>query len=280
MVKKIIAVTVGDPAGIGPEIIAKTFSDKKILSLCRPIIIGDINAVKRAGLDVKKFACIDTGGGALGSFKAVRVGAKLAMAGAAGALVTAPVSKQNWFEAGVKYTGHTDYFRQFSEDVLMMFVSGKLKCALVSEHVAIKNLAAAITEEKIISAGKLFKKSFARGARLALSALNPHGELGGEEKAVIAPAAKKLKMAGPLPIDSLWPKHINGLYDGILCMYHDQALLGLKLAAKEPVIHITYGLPFLRVSPTHGTAFDIAGKNKADPSGMKASVAYACKNCI
>ncbi len=283
--KKNIAITIGDPQGIGPEIIAKTLKDKRVLSLCAPVLIGDISALKKFGLKTENFPSINTGPGALGSFKAVRVATNLALSGVVGAVVTAPISKENWFKAGVKYTAHTEYFKEYASEngsALMMFTSGKLNCALVTEHVSIKELPSKITKEKIVEAGRLFKKVLGKNARIAVSALNPHagdgGKLGTEEKEIILPAAKKLKMDGPLPIDSLWLKHKKGIYDGILCMYHDEALLGLKLAATEPIIHITAGLKFLRTSPTHGTAFDIAGKNKADNTGLKAALLYACKH--
>lgn len=117
-----------------------------------------------------------------------------------------------------------------------------------------------------------------------MSALNPHGgdkgQFGCEEQTRITPAVRALCTAGiaaqgPYPVDSLWSKHVSGQFDGILCMYHDQALLGLKLAAREPIVHITAGLPLLRTSPTHGTAFDIAGRGVADPSSMAAAILYA-----
>jgi 4-hydroxythreonine-4-phosphate dehydrogenase len=119
---------------------------------------------------------------------------------------------------------------------------------------------------------------------VAVAALNPHasdnGKFGTEEKKILAPVIRQLQkkgfqIEGPFPSDSLWYTHSQGKYDGILCMYHDQALAPLKIAAKEPIVHITAGLKFLRTSPTHGTAFDIAGKNQADPSSMIAAILFA-----
>lgn len=123
-----------------------------------------------------------------------------------------------------------------------------------------------------------------RNPHIALASLNPHGgdngKFGDEEARTILPAVralnkKRVRAEGPYPVDALWLAHAKGNFDGILCMYHDQALLGLKLATKEPVVHVTAGLDFLRTSPTHGTAFDIAGKNKADASSMVSAILFA-----
>ena len=142
--------------------------------------------------------------------------------------------------------------------------------------------------KSFIKTGKDFaaalKKLGIKNPRIGVSALNPHagdnGKFGNEENKVISPAIATLRAAhiqadGPYPVDALWTKHIRGQFDGILCMYHDQALLGLKLATREPIVHITAGLDFLRTSPTHGTAFDIAGKNQADQNSMIAAILFA-----
>ena len=128
-----------------------------------------------------------------------------------------------------------------------------------------------------------------KNPKIAICALNPHasdnGQFGTEENHVLAPVVRALQkqslsVEGPLPTDAAWLAHLRGQYDGLLCMYHDQALLGLKLAAQVPAVHITAGLPFLRVSPAHGTAFDIAGQNKADTQGMRSAVLFVSKNNI
>ena len=208
------------------------------------------------------------------------------------ALVTAPISKQSWALAGVPFTGHTEFLRKYyGKTALMMFVSGALKCALVSEHFAIKDLHKIITRQRIeqtcLDFNSALKKLGVKHPQIALASLNPHGgdngRFGKEEGQTILPAMNYLKkhglrVQGPFPADSLWLAHKHGNFDGLLCMYHDQALLGLKLAAKEPIVHVTAGLRFLRVSPTHGTAFDIAGKNLADPQSMAAALLFAAQH--
>ena len=171
----------------------------------------------------------------------------------------------------------------------MMFVSGELCCALVTEHFAL--CALPLTKKRVETAAKNFAKALkilgCKKPTIGLCAVNPHagdnGQFGTEEIKILRPALKNLQrqgllIAGPLPSDAAWLAHKNGQYAGLLCMYHDQALLGLKLAAKEPLVHVTANLPFVRTSPAHGTAFDIAGQNKANAKSMAAAILFAVKN--
>ncbi|ACC99030.1 4-Hydroxythreonine-4-phosphate dehydrogenase [Elusimicrobium minutum Pei191] len=303
--KPLIAITTGDPMGIGPEIVVKALQDKRVTDACTPVVIGDKKALIKNGLQEGAFSVVDTAAiltkplpetpgptvyGGLTSFNAVTMASRITSKGEVKAMVTAPISKESWNMAGVKYTGHTDFLKEFSriDHVLMMFTTNKLTVGLVSEHAAIKDLSKEITSKKIIHAAQLLNNflisNSVKKPRIGVSAVNPHagdgGKLGMEEKEIIAPALSVLKkenfnILGPMPVDALWTKYTKGAYDGILCMYHDQALLGLKLCAQEPIVHLTYGLPFIRTSPTHGTAFDIAGKNEADPSSMISAILYA-----
>jgi len=266
------------------------------------VLAGDRRALERAGWTEKLAPVIDTGGGpppaygkpcaagGTSSFKAVRLAARLALSGRARAIVTAPVCKQSWSLAKTGYKDHTSFFREICPDALMLFTAGNIRCALVSEHCAVAALPGEITRAKILSRAKKFcaalKYLGIKKPRVALCALNPHagdgGVLGTEEKTVISPAAAALRRAGidisgPLPSDAAWARHIDGEFDGILCMYHDQALVPLKLAAKCPPVHRTFGLPFARTSPAHGAAFDIAGKNRAAPSGMIEAILAAAE---
>jgi len=303
-----IAITAGDPFGIGPEIIVKALKDPRLQNLFIPIIIGEKTSLLDSGFMPDMGTLINTAadrecdrpaerapsayGGEI-SCRAVALGVKLALEKEVNALVTAPVSKESWALGSVKFTGHTDFLKEAArvQNVLMMFTAGKINAGLVTEHQAIADLSKEITVKKIIHAGQLLNKAMLdkkiKNPRIAVAAVNPHagdgGKLGGEENKIIIPAIKTLQkeninIEGPFPIDSLWAKHAKGMFDAILCMYHDQALIGLKLAAKEPAVHITCGLPFLRTSPAHGTAFDIAGQNRADPEGMVAALLYAVKN--
>lgn len=304
--KSFIAVSAGDPLGIGPEVTVKALQNPAVRQACRVIVVGEPHSLEAAGFtpDLAQLLPIEhpnafaktkpapcKWAGEV-SFKALQTACKLVSAHTAKALVTAPISKQSWALAGVPFTGHTEFLRKYyGKTALMMFVSGALKCALVSEHFAIKDLHKIITRQRIeqtcLDFNSALKKLGVKHPQIALASLNPHGgdngRFGKEEGQTILPAMNYLKkhglrVQGPFPADSLWLAHKHGNFDGLLCMYHDQALLGLKLAAKEPIVHVTAGLRFLRVSPTHGTAFDIAGKNLADPQSMAAALLFAAQH--
>jgi len=298
---KHLIITAGDPLGIGPEITVKAL--KKLKNKTAAVtVIGDGQTLRAAGWHSGLGRLIEVQssfkkpgkngpcawGGDI-SYQALMAAITLMNAGQGNALITAPISKEAWALANVPFTGHTEVLKKHAakDGALMMFNAGKINCALASEHFAIKDLPKIITKERIKNAAKIFAKQLGgKRAAIALSALNPHngdgGKLGMEEIKIISPAAAELKkegfnIAGVYPIDSLWQKHAAGKFDGILCIYHDQALTGLKLAAKQPIVHITAGLKWPRVSPTHGTAFDIAYTGQADASGMLAAINYALK---
>lgn len=302
MTKPLVLITAGDPQGIGPEIVVRALQDARVRRVCRAVVIGEPTSLLRAGWTDKlgSLMAVESAEktptlhapsrvGGLVSFQAVKVGIKLALQKNT-PLVTAPISKQSWTLAGVPFTGHTELLRHATKsDGLMMFVSGKLRCALVTEHFALSHLP--LTQKRVETAALHFKKALqdlgVKNPKIGLCAVNPHagdnGKFGTEENEILLPALKKLRqnhvrIDGPLPSDAAWLSHINGQYDGLLCMYHDQALLGLKLAAQKPIVHLTAGLPFLRTSPAHGTAFDIAGKKIADPQSMVSAILFAVKN--
>lgn len=296
--RQTILISAGDPLGIGPEITVKALKNLRVRRACRAVVIGEPSSLHKAGFtdDLAILIPIDLYGnlphqpqpskaGGLVSFQAVKTACKLALKTNI-PLVTAPISKQSWTLAHVPFTGHTELLRAYTQhDGLMMFVSGKLACGLVTEHFALSHLP--LTQKRVQDAALHFqtalKKIQGHAPHIGVCAVNPHasdnGKFGAEEKKIIIPSLKNLQkkghFEGPLPTDAAWLKHTAGYYDGLLCMYHDQALLGLKLAAHEPIVHLTAGLPFIRTSPTHGTAFDIAGKNKADASGMIAAILFA-----
>ncbi len=301
MIKPLVLITAGDPNGIGPEITVRALKDPRVQRACRTIVIADPVSLRQAGwtndlgglLPIKSTEKLSplhapSRAGGLLSFQAVKLGIKLALQNKA-ALVTAPISKQSWTLAKVPFTGHTELLRyKTNAEGLMMFVSDHLRCALVTEHFPLAHLK--LTKDRVIDAAMHFKRALVKlgieHPRIGLCAVNPHasdnGKFGTEEAQFLIPAMKKLRniglsVDGPLPSDTAWLAHIKGEYDGLLCMYHDQALLGMKLAAKKPIVHLTAGLPFLRTSPAHGTAFDIAGKNIADPSSMIAAILFAAK---
>lgn len=303
--KPSILITAGDPLGVGPEITVKALRSPAVRRACDPCVIGDTAALKRAGwtpglapllpadagrLDFSRPGPTKAGGAA--SLMAVLAGAKLLRSGAFDALVTAPVSKEAWAMAGAPAPAHTDMFRLLERrEPLMLFTRGRINAALVTEHVPVAGLRAALTRELITRKARLFAGALSalgfRRPRLAVCALNPHagdgGVIGDEEVRTVRPAVAALRRAGlraegPLPSDAAWAAHLAGRSDGLLCLYHDQALLPLKVApGAEPAVHWTWGLSFPRTSPAHGTAFDIAWKRKADAAGMTAAILFAAR---
>ncbi len=301
-----IIITAGDPLGIGPEITAKALASAGLAGL-DITVIGDRAALRAAGFNPGRaaFIPVDAAGPALNlkarrpnpgaglaSFKAVELALTLLDNGGFSALVTAPVSKEAWELAGIPYTGHTGLFKaRTGREPLMGFTSGRIRTALVTEHLPVRLLHLRITAGLIRSKALLFadalKAAGIRKPRITLAALNPHagdgGLLGQEEISVLKPAVSRLHregldIKGPVPSDSAWKEHITGLSDGLLCLYHDQALAPLKiLPGAERSVHWTWGLPFTRTSPVHGTAFDIAGRGEADPAGMIAAVRFAAR---
>ena len=297
MKRKTLIITLGDPLGIGPEVTLKALK-KYPKNKADFILIGDGQTLKdfenlpnTKTCEVKSnFKKVNknemTKWGADISFKAVIKALELLKNKKACALVTAPISKEGWAKIGVKWTGHTELLKHYAkkEGALMMFKTSKLMCALASEHFAIKDLPKILTKKRIKDALELLFKITGKKAPVGLSALNPHasdgGKFGKEEENTLAPLVKDFQkkgfnLQGPIPADALWQKHINGTFKAILCLQHDIALLGMKLASKEPVVHITAGLKFIRTSPAHGTAFDIAGKNKADYRSMLEAIKTA-----
>ena len=305
--KPSIIITAGDPLGIGPEITVKALRSAAARRACRLYVLGDTAALKRAGwtpalcpllpvdapgLNFSKPGPTAAGGAA--SLRAVLMAAKLIRQGYFDALVTAPVSKEAWALAGAPAPAHTDLFRLLEKrEPLMLFSRGRVNAALVTEHVPVKDLSSRLTKELIKKKAVLFNSALkALGYKrplISLCALNPHagdgGVIGMEEIRTLRPALRELereglRVNGPSPSDAAWAAHLAGKSDGLLCLYHDQALVPLKVApGGGPAVHWTWGLSFPRTSPAHGTAFDIAWKGKADPAGMTAAIIFAAKLC-
>jgi len=301
----ITAITAGDPSGIGPEITVKALRSLSAAERKKIIIIGEATSLEQCGwrenlapllpVTAPGFKLIKSENSAYSgavSFKAFELAVRLALKGKLSAVVTAPVSKKAWLMAGIKYKGHTEYLREASgSEPLMSFHKGAVNAALVTEHVSIKDLPGRISAGKIAEKARIFIPALRRlGFRekeLLVSGLNPHcgesGELGTEEEESVKPALKILRKtgvfaSGPYNSDSIWELFFKRKAAGLLFMYHDQLLTGIKnLGGRNPVVHATWGLPFFRTSPAHGTAFDISWKNSADHSGMLAAVRMALK---
>lgn len=304
MPKPVIAVTSGDPGGIGPEIIAKTFRTFPKNPLCRYLIIGtrapfellkekfglrtkfDFLEIEKLGFDLGRISKRN----ALAAHLALEAAAKLAREGKIQALVTAPVNKSAMQLVVKKFQGHTEFLAEHAraKHFAMMFVSERLKVTLVTIHVPLKKVSALLKPEmifeKIVLTDRFLKKYFKiKKPRLAVCALNPHGrEFGEEEDKIIVPAIRKARKAGiraegPLPGDQVFFDAYHGRHDGVISMFHDQGLAPFKLIAFRDGVNVTLGLPYIRTSPDHGTAFDIAYQDKADPVSFKSALRLAEK---
>ncbi len=264
-----IAVTLGDPGGIGPEVVDKALREDYGAEIA---VVGS-----RAGGGREALAAID---------EAV----DMVLSGEAHGIVTAPVSKERIARTGVHFTGHTEYLaaRAGVRQPVMLFVSGPLRVALVTTHVPIRKLPGLITADRVLgtirrTAGGLREFFGVPDPRIVVCGLNPHagegGALGREEIEVIAPAveiARKegLRAEGPYAADTVWRRPC----DAIVAMFHDQGLGPVK-AAHPNAVNVTLGLPFIRTAPCHGTAFDIAGRGAADPGPMIAAIRAAVEMC-
>lgn len=301
MNRRVLLVSCGDPNGIGPEIAVKAIKKAGWQIRKNTVLIGPADVFKKSGWNADLCAVLnvscekfvlkpgraDAKAGLI-SFKAFSLACRLAGEGFGAAVVSAPVSKEAWLMAGLPYMGHTCYLKKaFNVEPVMSFHCGNFNSFLITEHLPLREVPAAITEKKIISKVKSFASSFklARGARILISGLNPHcgenGALGREELVSISRAILKLRRSGlsvlgPLNSEDVFSRYSSIKADAAVFMYHDQLLAPLKMIYRYPV-HATWGLPFVRTSPAHGTAFDIAWKNRADSRGMLAAMEFAFK---
>jgi len=326
--KPIIAVTMGDPSGIGPEIILKALKDPIIKKVARPLILGDWGVLQRTRLSGgrPKLICWQPGQRLLpmlddpraftvcslsalsardsrpgvaakiaghGTFSYIRVAAKLALSKVADAIATAPLSKNILIDAGYDYPGHTELLGELggTPECRMMLIGDKLRVVPVTGHIAIAKVPRSLNRNNIQKTFELtyasLKNSFGIARpRIAVAALNPHGGekgiFGSEEMEIIAPAVKAARkrgipVHGPFPADSLFHHAARGDYDAVVCMYHDQGLIPLKLHHFYGGVALTLGPPFIRTSVDHGTAYDIAGKDIADETSMKESILLAAR---
>jgi 4-hydroxythreonine-4-phosphate dehydrogenase len=295
-----LALTVGDPSGIGPEIVLKALAAPE-----RPpaewIVFGPLGALEErarrfglrppAGLGVR---FVDTGGHSFApgrvaaasgeaAARAVLLAAREALAGGVAGLVTAPLNKEALRAAGHPWPGHTEMLAEAAgtPDVAMMFVGGPLRVALLTIHRALHSVPAAITGESVRRIVRLVHRELPRFGtgrrRLAVCGVNPHAGEGGlfgrEEIEVLAPAVEALRtegidVRGPLPADALFPAAARGEWDAIVAAYHDQGLVPVKLAAPGRAVNVTLGLPFVRTSVDHGTAFDIVERGTAEAGSL------------
>jgi len=329
LAKPIVAVTMGDPAGVGPEVVLKALTHGAVKRACYPLILGDWGVLQRTrsqgrGLPRlhrwephqpllpllrKDNAFVVCGLSSLqakesrpgsptkaaghAAYRYIHVAAKLALSRVADAIATAPISKSILQLAGYKYPGHTELLAELSgtAECRMMLIGMRLRVVLVTGHVGFTEVARGLSRVGIRTTLELTHRALRdcfgiQRPRIAVAALNPHGGeegiFGDEEKNVIGPAVREAKKGGipaygPFPADSLFHQAARGAYDAVVCMYHDQGLIPLKLHHFFGGVALTLGPPFIRTSVDHGTAYDIAGTGRADERSMKEAILLAAK---
>jgi len=326
--RPIIGITMGDPAGIGPEVIVKALADPEIRRRGRFIIYGLAETISYAAdlaeinpfwfrvpheeagriesgvivADFDEFPIFapathyPTADGGMASMRFIEAAIQAIQQGRLDAIVTGPICKASWRLAGYRYPGHTERFAE-AFDVrrfAMMFIARRLRVALASIHEPLFDLRDRFTIGRVFEPIVLLDQALREWfgivhPRIAVCGLNPHagedGLFGDEESRIIEPAITMAReqgaeVEGPLPADTLFWRAAQGHFDGVVAMYHDQGLIPVKLLAFDEAVQVTLGLPIIRVSVDHGTAFDIAGRNRANPASMSAALALACDLAI
>lgn len=325
---KPLALTLGEPAGIGPDITIAAWLRRHELGLPAFYLLGDealiAQRAKTLGAEIRIAAVspgevetafadalpvVATGerataapgkpdaSSAPAALASIRQAVSDVRAGRAGAVVTNPIAKSVLYRAGFRHPGHTEFLAELAAtdasvpQPVMMLWSPRLAVVPVTIHVSLREALSQLTSELIVStvrivATELTSRFGIAQPRIAISGLNPHagedGSLGHEEQTVIAPALKVLRndgidARGPLPADTMFHEAARNTYDCAICMYHDQALIPIKTVAFDDAVNVTLGLPFIRTSPDHGTAFDIAGTGKANPASLIAALKLASR---
>ena len=280
-----VAITVGDPAGIGPEIAAKVAEDPRVRDACDVVLYGP-----PAGAPFEPGVLSADAGRA--AYEAICAAVRDAERGAVDGVATAPINKLAFARAGLPWKGHTDLLAHLTgaPRVAMMFWSDPLKVVLATVHVPLLEVPRMLTRELLDGIINLTHQELPRfgmaAPRLALAGLNPHagedGLIGDEEQRVLRPAVdaardRGVNISGPFPGDTVFVRAVRGEFDAVVACYHDQGLIPVKLLAFGTAVNVTLGLPIVRTSVDHGTAFDIAGRGVADPSSMVAATLLAAK---
>ncbi len=321
-----IGITMGDPTGIGPEVIVKAYKEPRVMKECIPVVLGDPNVIKKTvadlnakleinvisvddikslkpnprAINIVKLSNLDPARLKIGRpdkiagkmmVTYIREAVRLAMLGSISAMVTAPINKAAINNAGFNYPGHTEMLAELTrtEDYCMMLVGKKLKVSLVTTHLPIREIPNTITPGMIFKTVKLTYEALVdyfgiKNPKIAVVALNPHagedGLFGVEEKELIIPGIKKaesmgIQVFGPLSADTAFHFAYKGKYDVVVGIYHDQALIPIKMINFDDSVNVTLGLPIVRTSVDHGTAYDIAGKGIANAESMVAAIVLA-----
>ncbi len=319
-----IAITLGDPAGVGPEVTVRALAEKSVARALRPLVIGDLELLRETAARLRLplrfttadespasrgMVSVETLDDALGArarrpgkptleggraaYRYVERATRLAQAGVIDGFVTAPINKAIVTRAGFPISGHTELLKELTgaREVRMMLAGARLKVVLVTTHVALAAVAGALTMRDVTRTILVTDEHLRRyhriaKPRIAVAGLNPHAGEGGlfgrEEQTTIAPAVERARRAGatafgPFPADSLFFRAAEGEFDAVIAMYHDQGLIPLKLLHFHDAVNVTLGLPVVRTSPDHGTAYDIAGLGRANPGSMTAALLLAAR---
>lgn len=326
MAKPVVAITMGDPAGVGPEVILKALAHPAVRKVCHPLVLGDWEVLQRTRQGKKsnpRLVSWDRGepigesgnavpvyslshlspkwsrpgypSGACGeaAYSYIKAATELALSQEADAIATAPISKRVLRLAGYRYPGHTELLAELTHtrECRMMLLGKRLRVVLVTVHLPLVQVAQELTRKRVRVTLELTHQALQQyfgipRPRLAVAALNPHageeGIFGSEEKTFILPAVEQVNLQGiqakgPFAADSLFYQAVRGDYDAVVCMYHDQGLIPLKLIHFFGGVSLTLGLPFVRTSVDHGTAYDIAGKDRANDSSMREAILLAAR---
>lgn len=320
-----IGITMGDPAGIGPEVVLKAVAEEEVQRICIPVIIGDAQLLAhtartldlQCGYDIVRYdeqipdqvteplifhldnvsghvePGIESGtaGKAAGGY--IEAAVRLCAAGSVDAMATAPINKRALFLGGYSFPGHTEFLAALTstEEYAMAFVASNLRIVLLSTHVPLAEAIRLVRRDRIIRTTNLAHRELRRWGiekpRLAVAALNPHGAEGGlfgvEESSEIIPAVEAcqgrdgIDVRGPYSADTVFLRASRGEFDAVIACYHDQAMIPIKCLSFGEAVNVTLGLPFIRTSVDHGTAFDIAGKGLAEHSSMVAAITLAAE---
>lgn len=278
-----VAITLGDPRGIGPEIVAKALADATISGLGPYVVVGP------SGTGIPVHEAIGTWREGAPAGEAGRLAGagieratKLALAGDVAGIVTAPIDKAALLAGGYDYPGHTEMLAHLTgADVAMMLASDRLRVVLATTHIALRDVPSAVTRASLLQAAHVTRDGLAQWfgiaePRIALCALNPHagdgGRFGREDDEVLGPAAREAGISGPFPADTVFVRAMRGAFDAVIAPYHDVGMTAIKVASFGSAVNVTLGLPFPRTSPDHGTALDIAGQGIADAGSMIAAI--------
>lgn len=283
MSRPTLAITLGDPRGVGPEIVIKALSDAGIRDAVHPLLVGPTGTGMTVDESVGSWG---SGGderqaGRLAG-RAIERAVALVLEGVVQGIVTAPIDKHALLAGGFAYPGHTEMLGALTHSrTAMMLASERLRVVLATTHIPLRSVADAVTRDAVLDAASITKAGLRRWfqiaePRLALCALNPHagdgGRFGTEDEEILAPAVREAGILGPFPADTVFVRALRGEFDAVIAPYHDVGMTAIKVASFGSAVNITLGLPFPRTSPDHGTALDIAGRGVADPGSIKQAI--------